>query len=233
MNKITAKQTKPQTRFYLVDQIRGFAVFLMIFFHLFYDLDMFNIVKNDFFHNPFWYALPRVIVALFLGTVGVSTVLAHPEKINKKKIINRFLKISVLAAIISLVTYYLYPTKWIYFGTLHCIALCTLCALPFRKFPKLSLALGIALFIPEIFFNYQLPWFIMKHAAMDYIPFLPWFGATLIGIFIYSTKFHKLQTANYRFLAPLTFLGSHALIIYLIHQPILMALTWTITFLVK
>ena len=64
---------------------------------------------------------------------------------------------------------------------------------------------------------------------MDYEPFLPWFYVTLLGIFIESTGI--LQ----RFSIPkvfggniLRFLGKKALVIYLIHQPILFGLTYLI-----
>lgn len=215
-----------QNRFPIVDEIRGLAIVLMIFFHLSFDLNLFNFVKIDFSNNFFWWILPRIIVFLFLFSVGLSLGISHQGKIKWKKFWRRFLKIVFFALIISLATYLLYPDKWIYFGTLHCIAFCSLLGLPLLRLPYLCLVIFLGLFIPSIFFDYNLPWFSLDNYSLDYISPFPWFGAVTLGIFLFHWNFHQLATPNNPALKFLGLLGQKALIIYLLHQPILFGSIW-------
>ena len=64
-------------RIKIIDAIRTCAIFLMIFFHLSYDLASFNYVTINFKLNPFWFYLPRLIVTLFFLSAGASLYLAH------------------------------------------------------------------------------------------------------------------------------------------------------------
>jgi uncharacterized membrane protein len=217
------KKTNENTnnRYAILDQIRGFAVLLMIIFHSFFDLTLFKYLSIDFQNNAFWWGFPRLIVFLFLLCVGISSSIAYQEKINWKKFWIRLCKITFLAVVISVTTYILFPTRWIYFGTLHCIAICSLWLLPFLRIPKISLLIGLALIIPSTFFKLNIPWFTLSHKSMDYIAPFPWFGVALLGIFAYSVGLHKIKVPDIKLFAVLKFMGKHSLIIYLIHQPIL------------
>ncbi len=193
----------------------------MIIFHTCYDLTIFRYLPINFQQDPFWWGFPRVIVFFFLFCMGISSSLAYKTQINWKKFWPRFIKITVCAVIISIATYILFPTRWIYFGTLHCIALCSLWVLPFLRIPKISLILGLAMVIPSTFFKLNIPWFTLPHKSMDYIAPFPWFGIVLLGVFAYHIGFHRFKLPGKNFFIGLTFLGRHSLIIYLIHQPIL------------
>ena len=163
------KTEKFKSRSQFIDVLRGFTIILMIFFHFCFDLYNFGFLKIDIIHEPFWYALPRFIVFLFLLAVGMSLTLTHEDKMNWRPFWKRFLKISAFALLISVVTYILFPENWIYFGTLHAIALISVLSLPFLKKPNLSLAIALLLFVPSIFFNKNIPWFSMPHESWDYI----------------------------------------------------------------
>ena len=210
-----------------LDQIRGVGVLLMIIFHLCYDLSMYSLPSVEPSNKIFWYWLPRLIVFIFLFCVGASIRMAHINQFRLKPFLLRFMKIFLAALSISLITYWLYPDRWVYFGTLHCIAFCSLCAVPFARFPKCSLALSITIILPVLLFGYKYPWFELAHPSMDYEPFLPWFYACLLGIFVESTKVINKVNISPRFGGNLLlFFGQKALIIYLIHQPILSGLTY-------
>ncbi|MDD4973156.1 MAG: heparan-alpha-glucosaminide N-acetyltransferase [Bacteriovorax sp.] len=215
------KIAKFNSRSRVIDAIRGLTIILMIFFHFSFDLYNFGFLKIDIIREPFWYALPRLIVFLFLFAVGMSLTLAHQDKINWQAFWKRFLKISAFALLISLVTYILFPDNWIYFGTLHAIALISIMTLPFLKKPNLSLALALLLFIPSIFFDKNIPWFSLPHSSWDYIAPFPWLGASLLGIFAVHKGIYLLGIPDNRLVRSLNFLGRHSLFIYLIHQPIL------------
>jgi len=213
-----------------LDQIRGIGVILMIIFHFCYDLKMHQLPSIPGDSTLFWYWLPRLIVFIFLFCVGAALRMAHQSTIQWRAFFNRFLKIAGAAFSISIVTYFLYPSRWVYFGTLHCIALCSFFSIAFIKWPKISLFFSISIITPVVFFEYKYPWIDLGHPSMDYEPFLPWFYVCLLGIYVESTGFIKkvnipnLLGGNY-----LLFLGKKALIIYLIHQPILFGLTYLLS----
>jgi len=219
-------------RYNVVDEIRGFAIALMVIFHFFYDLNILNFVKIDFTGDLFWWIFPRVIVFLFFLSVGLGLPLAHTPKIKWNKFWIRFIKISGYAVLISLTTYFLFPDRWVYFGTLHCIALCSLLALPFLKWPKVGLIIFLALAIPSTFFNFDLPWIVLHGFSMDYISPFPWFGVVALGIFFFHVNFHKVDLAKWGvgpLLKPLRFMGKHSLVIYVLHQPIIFGILFALS----
>lgn len=220
---------KFNSRSLVIDAIRGLTIILMIFFHLSFDLSNFGFLKTDIINSPFWYALPRVIVFLFLFAVGMSLTLAHQDKIHWRAFWKRFFKILVFALLISIVTYLLFPEHWIYFGTLHAIAVISVMSLPFLKKPNVSLTIALLLFIPSIFFGKNIPWFSLPHQSWDYIAPFPWLGASLLGIFAAHKGLHLWRIPDNRLVKSLNFLGRHSLFIYLIHQPILFGCVYLLT----
>ena len=219
---------KDNNRYPLIDQIRGFAVFLMIIFHFSFDLALFGWVDINFQKNLFWWVFPRVIVFLFLFSMGLSTPLSQQERINFKTLKKRLGKLILFAIIISIGTYYMFPTRWIYFGTLHCIAVSSIVILPFRNRPMLSLILGTAILIPSIVFKQHIPWFELPHKSMDYIPLFPWIGIVMRGVFASHKKLHHLKFNSNPFLRFLELQGKHSLNIYILHQPIMYSILYVI-----
>lgn len=210
-----------KSRYPIIDFIRGFTIILMIFFHASFDLNHFGFIHVDIIHGKFWYFLPRLIVFLFFFAVGMSLKVVHGEKIRWKHFNQRLIKLIFFALLISVVTYFLFPDNWIYFGTLHSIALCSILSLPFLKHEKLALIVALALFIPSIFFDYNLPFFELPFSSFDYISPFPWVGAPLLGIFAVKKNFHLKTIPEHKLTKYLNYLGKNSLVIYLIHQPIL------------
>lgn len=71
-----------------------------------------------------------------------------------------------------------------------------------------------------------------KPITEDYVPLFPWLGVALIGIFI-GRQLKKLAwfiaSANMQLNGlcdVLAWMGKRSLLIYMIHQPILMGLLW-------
>jgi uncharacterized membrane protein len=216
-------------RFIFIDVLRGFTIILMIFFHFSFDLNLLGFIKVDIIHHPFWHFLPRLIVFLFFLAVGMSLALVHQDQIKWTSFLKRFIKLVFLAGLISLVTYFMFPENWIYFGTLHSIAIVSFLSLPFLKFPKTSLFVALMLFLPSMIWDKNLPWFEMVHPSFDYISPFPWVGACLLGIYAVSKNIHKFYcNQNSKIIKSLNFLGRHSLLIYLIHQPILLGTLYVI-----
>lgn len=220
-------KTDKNTRSLLLDCIRGFTVILMIYFHFNFDLNFFELRDIDIIRAPFWYALPRLIVFLFFFAVGSSLYFAHHKKIHWNSLLKRQGLLLFWSLIISVVTYIAYPQNWIYFGTLHSIFTITFMSLPFLKYPKLSLVLAIALFIPSIFWDKTIPWIELSHSSWDYISPFPWVGASFLGIFAASRGLYKLPFPNNKMTRALSYLGRHSLFIYITHQPILFGIIIT------
>jgi len=68
------------------------------------------------------------------------------------------------------------------------------------------------------------------YVPVDYFPVIPWFGVVLLGVFLgntfYTTEGRTFYLPDYSNWLPmrfLSFLGRHSLVIYVIHQPILIA----------
>ena len=63
--------------------------------------------------------------------------------------------------------------------------------------------------------------------SMDYFPLLPWFFLFCAGYFLWSglSKSSRAKELLQTGVRPLSFLGRHSLVIYLLHQPVLMGVT--------
>ncbi len=218
-----------------VDMARGLAVVLMIVYHLAFDLYYFRMAGINIF-EPHWVALQRLIGTGFLLLVGISIVLS--ERRNKEGYthhLKRAAKLGIVALLITLATW-IYPhTAFIKFGVIHAIAACTLIAPLLMRLGRLNLVLATLLiaggfFIGEIHTdNPYLFWIGLTtndYQALDHYALIPWLGVVLAGMTIGPYVMEKLDQRKKRqdeageFLA---LLGRNSLMIYLIHQPILIA----------
>ena len=212
-------------RYEFIDIIRGFTVLLMIIFHFCYDLNFFKFIEVSFNHDLFWWSFPRVIVFIFLVAMGMSLALVHHQKIRWTSFIKRQQKLALFAVIISVVTYFAFRPMWIYFGTLHCIAVAGLCALPLVSKPKISM-LVTTIFIVPLFFGFTWPFFKLDHYSMDYIPLFPWLGVVTLGITLFHLKLHQVEVPSFPAKKTLMWLGQNSLNVYLVHQAILFPLVY-------
>lgn len=65
-------------------------------------------------------------------------------------------------------------------------------------------------------------------SSSDYFPLIPWFFLFATGYSLWSllSRWERAKNCLRPGFAPLAFLGRHSLVIYLAHQPVLMALFW-------
>lgn len=230
-------------RWPVIDVLRGGAVVAMVGFHFTWDLGFFQIIPYDIAFAPEGRVLSHLIAGTFLFLVGVGLVLAHRMQIEPRAFLVRFARIAGAAALVSLGTYFAMPEDWIFFGVLHCIALSSLLALPFLRAPLALVLLAAALLLTAPFFiahplldQPALFWLGLNKVlprTNDYVPVFPWFGVVLTGIAAARIVLARAAFAA-RFATPLTgpvprglaWLGRHALPLYVLHQPVLMALVW-------
>ena len=235
-------------RFWEIDFLRGVAIIMMIFFHILFDLDFLDIVKIEL-HSGRYLLFLYSIGTTFLLLVGVSLSISYFRVVNvlsKREILLKFVKrgimIFCLGLVITVFTWFFLGHGFIVFGVLHCIGLSIIFSVPFLKYKFNNLVLGlilifIGIFLRTMVFDFPfLLWagFIPRGLyTIDYFPILPWFGVVLIGIFIgnifytdYKRSFHINDFYRFKFVKLFCFLGRHSLVIYFIHQPIILSLIY-------
>ena len=133
----------------------------------------------------------------------------------------------------------------IYFGILHCLGTCMLLWSFFSLFPAWGLCtVGVLLTVVGLHLNVHaqvpFPWLVPLgilypgFASADYFPMLPNLGFFLLGAFGGRTLYRNRQSwfpqintdcLSLRFVC---FCGRQSLLLYLLHQPILMGVLWLI-----
>lgn len=222
---------EPEKRNVTIDAVRTFALFLMVVFHFIYDLRAFGYHNWDIPDGQGWKQFRELIVSLFLFCVGVSLVYAHSAYIRWKSFLLRLGQITAGAIIVSVATYLIAPTTWIYFGILHFIAAGSLISLTMIRTPRIALLAALILLVAT-FFGYATPRWpyyelfpaLPQHPS-DFVPLIPWLALVWIGIAAGHNRWLASDPLrNLRYQRSVSMLGKHALIIYLLHQPILIGI---------
>ena len=218
-------------RIWEIDVLRGLAILMMATFHLIVDL-------RDFYHIPieylsgFWFYFGRSSAALFIVIAGISSTL-NP-KVAKHGVV-----VLIAGAVVSLVTYSFDPVMYVRFGILQFMG-CSLLTYPLvRNLPNMMLLAMSAASIAAgpVVQSLNGHWLLLPlgvmpagFRSMDYYPLIPWYGVYLIGVLIgqifYRNKTGKLSPIVW--LNWVTWLGRHSLVIYLTHQPVLLAVLYII-----
>ena len=228
----------------LIDALRGLAVAQMIVYHFIYDLKYFGWVQLAMTRDQPWVGWRTAIVTQFLLLVGVSLVLRAARRPGAREFWRRWAQVAAAAALVSAGSWLLFGPRFIWFGILHFIAVALLLgrlALPLGAW---NLALGAALVVAGVTFSSPLfdapPWqaiglMTFKPRTEDYVPLLPWMGVVLLGIgaatlwqrrgFALPPALSTLNAAPPRLL---TLMGTWALTVYLLHQPLIMGALWAV-----
>jgi uncharacterized membrane protein len=221
-------------RFLWLDVARGLAVLAMLAFHLGWDLGHFGHIDPDIPYSQAYKAFGHAVAASFLFIAGVSLALAHGRVFRAGAYWRRLALLIGAALLVSGATYIAFPSSFVFFGILHCIAAASLLALPFLVLPwPAAIVAGFALVAASFFARasfFDAPWFwwmglsTFEPLTNDYRPLAPWTGALLFGVG--AAKLAPLGSAvveDSRGGAPtrgLAFLGRHSLALYLLHQPV-------------
>lgn len=240
---------KSSRRIYFMDEIRGFDLILMVFFHAFYVIGyIFNFWWGEALFR-FFSPVEPFFAGLFIFICGISCRLSHS---NWK----RGCLLLLVSLGLSLFLYLFMPDEMIWFGILHflsvSILLFALCRPLLNKIPPFAGILACALFflltwwippyhgsllgikglislsIPSSWVANPLlyPLGLGKGSGADYFPLLPWFFCFLAGSFTgVWAKQNRFPAFMYKSRLPwLAWLGRHTLVIYVIHQPVVYGL---------
>ncbi len=228
----------PASRLRLVDALRGFAVAQMIVYHFIYDLAHFGWVDLAMTRDQPWIAWRTAIVTQFLMLVGMSLVLRTSFKPSASDFWKRWAQIAAAALLVSVGSWLVFGQRFIYFGILHFVAAALLIARPLLMLNVWNIALGAACIVIGLAYSNELfntppatiiGFMTFKPRTEDYVPLFPWIGVVLLGAGL-AARWQRAQWRIPAALIPLNeraprwllFLGTWALTIYLVHQPILM-----------
>lgn len=233
-----------------LDLIRGFALLLMMVQHC-------QIVWNFVFVGKptaenWAESVGRIGALLFLLLVGVSGYLSFSFKEKQSsfaKISTKFLKRGTFLMgwgfVISLLTIFAIPYAPIYFGVLSFIGLNVILLPYFIKYQPLSwlfiFTAPVVGYFVSTYHPETLNWLLFGvypsyFSSLDYWPLFPWITIVLLGVELarrlYKNGKRQFSVKEIKNISVLTWIGSHTLLLYLLHIPVLYVLFTCVKYLV-
>lgn len=212
-------------RIYELDLIRGILVLGMMLYHLGYDLNTYY-----GFQIPLYHGIIEVLFSigscLFILLPGINTYLTRSN-------VKRGLKVLAAGLLVTVVTYWYHKEDFVLFGILQCIGVCILLSDLLKKIKHKLAAAAVCLIAGYLFSRIHLDtlWLLplgitpLSYQSIDYYPLFPSLGFYLIGVWI-GEKYYSQNKKGYlpypTGFTPVSFVGKHAFLFYLIHQPILL-----------
>lgn len=229
------------------DAVRGLSVISMVLFHFCYDLRFIYGFDLGWFAPPIQDAWRASISWTFVFVAGCMFPLSRSN-------LRRGAQYAAVALAIFVVTSVASVDTPISFGIIYCMAACTLVTwalaagglvprgpvaaaalavafVALLDLPRGSVGIGpVSVILPEgAYGTGWLSWLGLPGPAFssgDYYPLLPYLMLYLAGVAMGSSWAERGYPGWARRLrvAPLNFVGRHALVVYVVHQPVLLAL---------
>jgi uncharacterized membrane protein len=235
-----------QGRYWEIDTLRGIAIVMMVTFHVLFDLSYFGIPLVDV-HSGFWRLFALTTATTFVFLVGLSLSISYARSSTAlqgvplmMKYFRRGAGIFLLGMLITLATWLMVGEGMIIFGILHLIGVSIILAPFFLRLGCANLMVGTGVVLIGAGLSafegpIWLAWMGLHPAwfySLDYEPLFPWFGLVLIGIAVGSAFYPSgrrlvdVPDIQAPPVGALTTMGRHSLAIYLLHQPVILALIW-------
>lgn len=224
----------------ILDTARGVALLAMASYHFTWDLEFFGYLDPGTATHGLWKIYARAIASSFIFMAGVSLVLAHYPTLRLQSFFRRLGMVVAAAIAITVATAIATPQGMVFFGILHSIAAASLIGLLFLRLPPaLTILAAIsAITLPSIYRSdiFDAPYLLWVGLSQhlprsnDYVPVLPWIGAFLFGIAAARIARSAGWFGALASLPPgpaiLRWGGRHSLLVYLLHQPLLIAVVY-------
>lgn len=245
--------SKKSQRLHILDELRGVAIILMVLYHTLFSMAF--IFHLEFTYNIMWHAFKfqPIIPIMFITLCGIVCSLSRNNLKRGIKIFAIAIGITIVTAIFMPSTTIIFGILH-FLGI--CLILYALLEKWIFKIPVgVGIALSLLLFIvayniPNGYIGFKgllyfelptqlyscYPLFLIglptaDFSSGDYFPIIPNIFLLLFGV--YTGKLIKEKGAPaimYKSLCPpLAFLGRHSLLIYVIHQPIIIGVLYVVT----
>lgn len=228
-----------------LDELRGFAIICMVFYHLMFNLNyVFDVDIPIFFED--WF---NVIRDIFAGMfICISGIVCNYSSSNLKRGVQCFF----IGMIITFVTAFFSPSSPDVFGILHCLGICMMTYGLLEGFlrhipPFAGMVIGIFLFMLTFNFSrgsagigeilrFKMPAALYstdvlfplgfpgeKFVSLDYFPLCPWLflflAGSFYGVYVKEGRAPKFfYNTHFKFFAAA---GRYSIWIYVLHQPIM------------
>ncbi len=223
----------------MVDIARTVALAAMVVFHFTFDLELFGFVAPGTTMQGLWWWWARATAGAFLVIVGLVLWLAHGRGIRWRTVWRRWLVVVAAAVLVSVATRLAIGDAYVRWGILHMIAAGSLLALPALALPWWGAAVAGAVVAAAPAWlagpAFDGPWLLWlglnttRPFMVDYLPVLPWLAPVLWGVALAKVVPWRRLAWDGPWLRRLGWPGRHSLVIYLVHQPVLISLFWLFT----
>jgi uncharacterized membrane protein len=218
---------------------------LMVFYHAVAASALYGLYSGNVYADP-WRILARGIAGTFILVVGVSLTLSYnrvKSKLGPKQIFQKYLvrgaSLFGWGMVVTVVTYLVVPWGYAVFGILHLIGVSIILAYPVLRYRWVCLAGGVLVVAVGVNVNRfvsAFPWLLWLGVRqygrymIDWFPVLPWFGVVLLGVSLGlslypggTRRFGLPDLSRVPPIRALAFLGRYSLVIYLLHEPVILA----------
>jgi uncharacterized membrane protein len=243
LSRIGLKPSTGAPRLPEVDLARALALGMMVTYHFLFTLWFLGMADVAVL-TGFWRVFAYGTASLFIAIAGLSLTLAAASRRRRGATegeiaaaqARRGLLVLGWGLVITAVTLVALDEGAILFGVLHLIGLGTILAIPLVRHPRVALALGtVCVLVGPLATTVSGPlwlaWLGVHPAdfvSLDYVPVLPWFGVLLIGVAAGWALFPNGERRRPlppfpSWADPFLWVGRHTLAIYLLHEPVILA----------
>lgn len=214
-------------RFAELDFLRGLALVSMILWHLAWDLQMYYGYPFQYDQGLMYWSA-KLVLPIFMLVAGISSSFTRSHQ-------KRALRVLFFAMVITIVTYFYDREYVILFGILHFMGI-NMLLYPYYKgwSPGVLVGLGIVVMAMGNIFagidmptNFLLPLGLKSfgYTSLDYYPLIPYSSYFIWGALL-GPVLYKGRKPRFTFDIPpnpINFIGRNSLMVYVLHQPIILA----------
>ena len=230
----------------LLDSLRGFTVISMVLFHGMWDICYLFDINAEWFRGTPGFLWQQLTCCAFIFLSGFCGAMG-------RRTLQRGLMVFAFGMGITAITVFFTPQEKIWFGVLTMIGSCMMLIgllKPFLlKVPvKAGFCISLLLFLLTrgvnegymgiLFWKWmELPaWLYQNYVttylgfpfegfySSDYFSLIPWLFLFLGGFYLYGICGKQVLSVKWQGISALNFIGRHALLIYVLHQPIMYGL---------